>query len=60
MSLTPDGKMRHPNAYAPFSGGKRVCFGKTFAEVSLKIVTTYLTQAFDVELINEEDKKSYP
>ena len=40
MSLTPSGKNRHPNALSPFSGGKRVCFGKTFAETSMKIIAT--------------------
>ena len=43
LFLTPDGKKRLPFAYTPFLGGRRVCFGKTFAEANLKIVTTYLT-----------------
>jgi len=44
MFFTPDGKKRHPFTYAPFNGGKRVCFGKTFAEATIKMVTTYFTQ----------------
>ena len=43
LSLTPNLQKRKTFSWAPFSGGKRVCFGKTFAEASLKIVATYLT-----------------
>ena len=42
ISLAPNGKKRHPNSYCSFSGGKRVCFGKTFAEISIKIVAAYI------------------
>ena len=57
MSLTPSGKKRHPNAYSPFSGGKRVCFGKTFAEITMKIAVTYITQAFNMKLVDERYEK---
>ena len=43
LSLTPGGKKRNPASFCPFSGGARICMGKTFAEASLKIVMTYLT-----------------
>ena len=43
LYLTPDGKKRHAFAYAPFNGGRRVCFGKTFAEANLKFLIIYLT-----------------
>ena len=43
VSLTPNGKKRHPYSYAPFSGGKRICFRKSFAEISVKIASIYLT-----------------
>ena len=36
LSLSPDGSKRHTFAWAPFNGGKRVCFGKTFAEMEMK------------------------
>lgn len=44
-------------AYAPFSGGMRVCFGKTFAEQNLLTISIFLTQTFDFDL---KDKENYP
>ena len=43
LSHTPGGKKRNPYSWSPFNGGKRICFGKTFAEASLRIVATYLS-----------------
>ena len=62
MYLTPGGKKRHAFAYAPFSGGRRVCFGKTFAEATMKILATYLTQHFNFEHVDEKyrEKNTYP
>ena len=62
LYLTPDGKKRHPFAFAGFNGGKRVCFGKTFAEATIKIVVTYLTAYFNFEHVDVEyrDKNNYP
>ena len=57
LFLTPQGKKRSTGSYIPFNGGKRVCFGKTFAEANMKIVATYLTQFFDMDY-REKDK--YP
>lgn len=61
MFLTPDGKKRHTFAYAPFNGGRRVCFGKTFAEATIKILVTYFTQYFDFEMVKEKyrEKDTY-
>ena len=56
LFLTPDGKKRHTNAMAPWLGGPRVCFGKSLAETTMKISTTYITQMFDLEF---EDPKFY-
>ena len=42
-------------SWLPWAAGKRVCFGKTFAESNLKIMLTYITQYFDLEFV-EADK----
>ena len=55
--LTPAGTKRSAFSFFPFNGGKRICFGKTFAEASLKIVATYLTQNFDMAF---EETDKYP
>ena len=57
LYLTPDGKKRHTMSLAPFNGGKRICFGKTFAESSARLASTYISQYFDFEFV-EKDK--YP
>ena len=36
--LTPDGKPRNPNVYAPFSHGIRNCPGSTLALLELKVL----------------------
>ena len=54
LSLTPSGKKRNPYSFAPFSGGKRICFGKTFADMSMKIVTIYASQYFNWAFDSEE------
>ena len=61
LFLTPDGKKRHSHAFAPFNGGKRVCFGKTFAEVKLKMMAIYLTQYFNFEHVDAKyrEKDTY-
>ena len=41
-------------SYVPWSAGKRVCFGKTFAEMNLKIMLTYFTQYFDFEFVDQK------
>ena len=40
-------------SYVPWSAGRRVCFGKTFAESNLKIMLTYITQWFDFEFVEK-------
>ena len=49
MSLTPSGKKRNPSSFSPFSGGMRVCLGKTLADANLKIMVSYMTQIFNFE-----------
>ena len=51
LFLTPDGKKRHPMSLSPFNGGRRICFGKTFAESSTRLASTYFSQYFDFEFV---------
>ena len=48
--LTPDKKKRHPFAYIPFNGGRRICLGKTFAETQIRMVIPILLTHFEFEL----------
>ena len=57
LSLAPDGSKRKAMAYCPFLGGKRVCFGKTFAEANLKLLSIYMAEIFDMAF---EEKEKYP
>ena len=52
LYFAPSGRKRHSHCFVPFSGGKRVCFGKSFAEATMKMVITYLTQYFDFEHVD--------
>jgi len=56
LYLTPTGKKRDPMSFIPFNGGKRVCFGKTFAEAANRIVSVMLLDKFDFEF---EDESRY-
>ena len=53
LSKTPSGEKRHSFSWMPFNGGKRVCFGKTFAEVVLKVICTMMAQTFDYEWVEK-------
>lgn len=41
-------------SWLPFSAGKRICFGKSFADSNIKIIVTYMTQFFDFEFVEKE------
>ena len=60
ISLTPNGKKRNHSSWIPFLGGKRACFGKTFAESTLKIAGTYLCQAFNFKFVNKKFEAEFP
>ena len=51
LYLTPSGFKRHAYSFVPFNGGSRVCFGKTFAESTLKMIAIYTSQLFDLEIL---------
>lgn len=46
--------MRNPLTFSPFLGGKRVCLGKTFAEVLIRFTIPLLYHHFDFKLVNPE------
>jgi cytochrome P450 len=52
--LTPNGKKRHPMAFSPFLGGKRVCLGKTFVETMSKMVGPTILANFDFEFVDKK------
>jgi len=55
--MAPDGKKRKAMAFCPWLGGKRICFGKTFAEANMKILAIYMAENFDMSFV---DKERYP
>ena len=52
-SKTPDGKKRPQMVWLPFNGGKRICFGKTFADLMLRLTSTIISQKFNLEFVEE-------
>ena len=37
----------------PFNGGKRICFGKTFADLMLRVTTSIITHKFNLDFVEE-------
>jgi cytochrome P450 family 2 subfamily J len=56
----PDGKTRNPLAFTPFTGGKRICVGKTFAEVMIKFTIPIIYHHYDFKLSNPEHHINKP
>ena len=54
LSLAPDGSKRKTMAFCPFLAGKRVCFGKTFAESVIRVMAVYMGESFDMRFKEEE------
>ena len=54
LSRTPSGEKRNTFSWLPFNGGKRICFGKTFAEFVIKIILTMVTQRFDMKFVDSQ------
>ena len=44
----------------PFSAGRRVCLGKTFAELAVKFTLPLVFYHFDLEFSEEKHKKDIP
>ena len=49
----PDGGMRNPLTFCPFLGGKRICIGKTFAEITIRFTVSMLYHHFDFQFTEE-------
>ncbi len=47
-------------SFIPFLGGKRICLGKTFAELVSKVVGSTLLLEFDYEFIDQNHYKEKP
>ena len=60
ISLTPGGKKRNPGSWVPFYLGKRACFGKIFAEASLKIVAIYFCHYFNFSFVEKRFETEFP
>ncbi len=58
--LTPGGKKRHPMSFSPFLGGKRVCLGKTFADMVSRVIAPSILYNFDFEFVDEVHQTSKP
>lgn len=54
MYLKPNGTKRSSLAFNPFIGGKRICLGKTFAEVVAKFVVPALLGHFKFEHVDND------
>ena len=52
--------MRHPLAFTPFMGGKRICLGKTFAEITTRLTVPILMHSFNFEYADQAHLKSKP
>lgn len=58
--LKPDGKPRHPLAFSPFLGGKRVCLGKTFAEITTRLTIPILMHALNFDFVDPKHYEKKP
>eukprot|EP00347_Sterkiella_histriomuscorum_P011859 403370835 len=58
--LTPTGQKRNPYSFTPFFGGKRICLGKTFAEIVAKFVVPLIIIQYEFEFVDKTLYKNKP
>ena len=47
-------------SFGPFLGGKRVCLGKSLAELMVRVITPAIISQFDFEFVNPDHKFKKP
>jgi len=58
--LRPNGKPRHNFSFAPFIGGRRICLGKTFAELAVKFTLPIILFHHDFDYVEDKHKEKKP
>ncbi len=53
--LTPEGTRRSPMSFVPFLGGKRICVGKTFAELVAKSILPIILCQLSIDIPADSD-----
>jgi cytochrome P450 len=51
-TLTTEGKPRNPLSHTPFFGGKRICLGKTFAEMVVRFTMPLLFHFLEFDFVD--------
>ncbi|KAI9136800.1 cytochrome P450 [Paraphysoderma sedebokerense] len=52
--------MNSSHIYIPFAAGPRICIGKPFAEIELRLILLMFCRNYDFEIVEEEAKDNLP
>ena len=58
--LRPNGEPRNSLSFTPFLGGKRICLGKTFAEITTKFTVPLLYYHFEFDYVDPKHREQKP